>query len=92
MTLVKEIWIDEVLHVAFVRAHLGAVGLAVARAAVPLVARATLRDVPQLRTLGCTSERILSDLSQGIEIPPEIDWLPAEGAPSPGPRALPQNA
>jgi len=90
--IVKEIWIDEVLHVAFARAHLGRVGLALVRASVPLVAQATLRDVPQLRRLGCTPERILGDLASGIEIPGEIDWLLPDVRPPAGAGALPQGA
>lgn len=82
--IVKEIWIDEVLHVAFARAHLGRLGLGAVRAMVPMVARATLHDVPQLRKLGCTPQRILEALEPGIEIPLEIDWVPADA-----PRALP---
>jgi hypothetical protein len=85
--IVKEIWVDEVLHVAFARAHLGRPGLAAVRAMVPLVARATLHDAPQLRKLGCTPERILDALEPGVEIPPEIDWLAADA-----PGALPLSA
>lgn len=84
--LIREIWLDEVLHVAYLRAHLGGAALAAVRLMIPQVARAVLRDVPQLRSLGCTAARILAELRNGIEIPAEIDWLepdavhaPAEG-------------
>jgi hypothetical protein len=80
--LIREIWIDEVLHVAYLRAHLGAPGLAAVRALVPLVARAVLRDVPQLRKLGCTPHQILCGLQRGVAIPDEIEWLPADPPPS----------
>jgi hypothetical protein len=60
------------------------------RALVPLVARATLRDLPQLRALGCTAQRILATLAQGVEIPPELDWL-APDAPAAS-WALPERA
>ena len=83
----REIWVDEVLHVAFLRAHLHRAGLAAARALVPLIAGATLRDVPQLGALGITPSQILDALRDGIEIPEEIDWLAAE--PSPDPFLLP---
>jgi hypothetical protein len=73
--LIREIWLDEVLHVAYLRAHLGPAGLAAVRLTIPEVARAVLRDVPQLRSLGCTRQSILDDLKGGIEIPAEIDWL-----------------
>jgi hypothetical protein len=79
--LIREIWLDEVLHVAYLRAHLGAAGLAAVKLLIPQVARAVLRDVPQLRTLGCTAQRILEELRGGIEIPAEIDWLVPDNAP-----------
>lgn len=75
----REIWLDEVLHVAFLRAQLHAPGLAVARALVPVIARETLRDVPQLGTLGVTPHEILESLKGGIEIPEELGWLEADG-------------
>ena len=77
--------LDEVLHVAYLRAHLGAAGLAAVRWMIPEVARAVLRDVPQLRSLGCTTQRILAELEEGIEIPAEIDWLAPDATRSPAP-------
>jgi hypothetical protein len=77
----REIWLDEVLHVAFLRAHLHRTGLAAARAMVPLIAGATLRDVPQLGALGITPSQILDALRGGIAIPEEIDWLCADLSP-----------
>jgi len=74
----REIWVDEVLHVAFLRAQLRAPGLAVARAMVPVIARETLRDVPQLGALGITPHDIIESLKGGIEIPEEIGWLEAD--------------
>jgi hypothetical protein len=82
----REIWIDEVLHVAFLRAHLGRPALAVARALVPLIAGATLRDVPQLKALRIGPRQILESLQAGIEIPEEIGWLAPD--PFPGPVGL----
>lgn len=79
--LMRQIWVDEVLHVAFLRAHLHRSGLAAARCLVPLVAGATLRDVPQLGALGITPRQILAALRGGIEIPEEIDWLDADHSP-----------
>lgn len=73
--LIREIWVDEVLHVAYLRALLGAPGMTAVRLLLPQVARAVLRDVPQLINLGCTPERVLAELENGIEIPVEIDWL-----------------
>ena len=71
------------LHVAYLRAHLGATGLLAVRLLIPQVAQAVMRDVPQLRTLGCTPEQILQELKGGIEIPAEIDWLEPDGVQEP---------
>ncbi len=53
-TLIREIWVDEVLHVAYLRAVLGRAGLLAVRALLPVIAVGVLYDVPQLRKLGCT--------------------------------------
>jgi hypothetical protein len=81
--LIREIYLDEVLHVAFLRASLGRAQLLAARAFLPVVAGAVLRDVPQLASLGCTTRGILERLRSGIEIPEEIDWLDADPTPLP---------
>ena len=57
-SLVSEIWRDETLHVAFLRARLGPFALRCARWLLPAMARGLMRDVPQLVELGC-------DLLQG---------------------------
>ena len=87
--LMTDIWIDEVLHVAYLRAQIGRVGIQVARALVPIVAWAVFRDVPQLGKLGCTPGQILDGLRGGIGIPREITWMADESGrrlnhPSPG--------
>lgn len=73
--LMREIWIDEILHVAFLRSQIGPVGIRFVRAMVPMVARAALHDVPQLRGLNCTVPRLVEDLGSGIPIPDEIGWM-----------------
>ena len=81
--LLRAIWIDEIGHVAFLRAQLGPVALAVAWALLPLVAIAVLRDLPPLVELGITPRRILESLRNGIEIPSEITWVPQESVAEP---------
>ncbi len=73
--LAHEIWVDEFLHIAFYRAQLGPVALRVARAIVPMIARAVLRNVPQLADFGCSRSSLVQFLDRGIEIPPEVDWV-----------------
>jgi len=72
--LVREIWVDEVLHVAFFRAHLGPRSLRIARWLVPVVAAAVFRDVPLLNKIGLTSREIQAGLKHGVAIPPEVGW------------------
>jgi hypothetical protein len=76
-TLVSEIWRDEVLHVAFLRARLGPAGLRLARTLLPLVVRQLMRDVPQLVGLGCDRAELMNRLREGIELPPGLDWVEA---------------
>jgi hypothetical protein len=73
--LLGEIWRDEALHVAFLRARLGARALRVARRMLPLVARSLTRDVPALVELGCPPEALLSRVRRGVAIPPGADWI-----------------
>lgn len=80
-TLISEIWRDEVLHVAFLRAHLGPRGLAVSRAMLPAVARQFMRDISQLSELGCDRNDLMRRIRAGIELPLELAWVEPE-APS----------
>ena len=73
--LLRDIWIDEVGHVAFLRAQLGRLGLLASRALLPVVARTVLHQLPPLPHLGIDAGRILAALRDGIEVPPEMSWL-----------------
>ncbi len=75
--LVSEIWRDEVLHVAYLRARVGPAGLRLAQAILPLVMRQLMRDVPQLAELGCDRAELVHRLRSGIELPPSLDWVEA---------------
>jgi hypothetical protein len=86
--LIREIWVDEVLHVAYLRAVLGRAGLIAVRALLPVIAFGVLHDVPQLRKLGCTPRKMVQEACRGVEIPAEIDWL-APDEPGDAPVALP---
>jgi hypothetical protein len=76
--LILEIWRDEVLHVAFLRASLGRAGLAASRALLPVIAFGVFQQVPDLRALGCTPSEILAELRHGIPVPRELAWLRAD--------------
>lgn len=76
--LVGQIWQDEVLHVAFLRARLAPWALAAARRILPFIAGNLMREVPHLTELGCDAPELLRRLRGGIEIPPSIDWLERE--------------
>ena len=79
-SLLDEIWADELLHVAFFRARVGATALRCARRLAPLVARTVLRDMPELVELGLGRRDLLAQLRSGLEIPPGIEWIPPEPA------------
>jgi hypothetical protein len=73
--LLHEIWVDEVGHVAFLRAQLGPVELQGARNLLPLVARAALWELPPLTNLGITPKRVVDELATGIALPEEMAWV-----------------
>ncbi len=73
--LLHEIWVDEVGHVAFLRAQLGPLELEGAKRLLPVVARAALWELPPLMNLGITPNRIVDELSLGIALPDEMTWL-----------------
>jgi len=76
--LIREIWADEVLHVAFLRAALSPTGLRLSRLLLPIVAFGVFQQVPDLRRLGCTPSEVLAELRRGIPIPAEIGWLDSD--------------
>lgn len=89
--LLTEIWTDELGHVAFLRARLGPWAVRAARALAPLVATALMKDVPQLRQLGCDRRELLGRLRAGLELPPEMAWMEVDG-PDRGSRGSPARA
>ena len=78
--LLEEVWIDEIGHVAFLRAQLGSASLIAVRAMLPLVAAAVLKDLPRLDGIGLTPTSILCALREGVAIPPAVDWIEADVA------------
>ncbi len=77
-SLLSEICLDEVLHVAYLRARLGPRSLRASRALLPLVVATLMRDVPQIRDLGCDAGELLARIRAGVEIPDTIDWMASE--------------
>lgn len=78
--LLEEVWIDEIGHVAFLRAQLGPAGLIAVRAMLPLVAAAVLKDLPRLDGIGLTPKSILRALRDGVAMPSAVDWIDADVA------------
>lgn len=76
--LLSAIELDEVLHVAYLRARLGPFALRISKLLAPLVATWILWDVPQFSVLGCDRRELLARLRRGLEIPAEVDWLPGD--------------
>jgi uncharacterized protein len=74
-SLISEIWRDEALHVAFLRAKLGPLALRGARALLPLVVKNVMWELPQLSELGCDDRELAARLRGGLEIPPGLEWL-----------------
>jgi hypothetical protein len=79
-SLLSEICLDEVLHVAYLRARLGPRSLRASRALLPLVVATLMKDVPQLRDLGFDTAELLARVRAGLEIPDAVDWMAAEPA------------
>jgi hypothetical protein len=74
-SLLTEILRDEVLHVAYLRARLSPLGLAIARRLSLVVARAALVDLPQLEALGATRQELLARVRSGFDVPTDASWM-----------------
>jgi len=73
--LLGEIWLDEVFHVAFLRARLQPRAIRMARAMLPLAMRTLMNGIPELSVLGCDRRELTRRLASEIEIPPGMDWM-----------------
>jgi hypothetical protein len=80
--LLTEIWIDEVFHVAYLRAKLNPPGIRIARRLVPLVAATVFPTLPQSGKIGLGARAVLANLRRGIEMPPDVHWMPGDPGPS----------
>jgi hypothetical protein len=74
-SLLHDIWLDESIHISYLRAQNGPIGLAIVRALFPLVAWVLLADMPPLRNLGITARGLLAWIRDGVPIPDEVAWL-----------------
>jgi hypothetical protein len=74
-SLLDEVYHDELLHVAWLRARMHPRAIRAAYQIAPLVAAGVMQEVPQFHVLGCSRRELSRRLRQGIEIPPELDWL-----------------
>lgn len=81
-SLISEIWRDELLHVALLRALLGPLALRVARRLVPFVLKSLLQDVPELLLVGAERGEIMRRVHEPIEIPRDLEWLKPDFAPA----------
>ena len=79
--LLGEIWLDEALHVAFVRARLGPLAIRLSRLMLPLVARSLTQHVPALAALGLPRAGLLAGVRAGVEMPPQTEWIEPASAP-----------
>ena len=73
--LLHQILVDEVGHVAFLRAQLGPITLAIVKRMLPVVAMAALWELPPLRNLGITTRQVLSVLREGVPMPRGMEWI-----------------
>jgi hypothetical protein len=81
-SLTREIWQDELLHVAMLRARLGPLALRIARWLFPFVVKSLIRDVPELLLLGGDRDEFMRRIGEGIEIPQHINWLEPDPIPA----------
>lgn len=80
-SLMTEIWRDELLHVAMLRAQLGPLAIRAAKLLLPFVAKSLIRDVPEMRELGGTQDEFLRRIGDSLEIPEDIDWISPDPEP-----------
>lgn len=79
-TLIEEVLADEILHVLYSRARLGAWGVRAARWLLPLVALVFTRSIPQLLELGCRRADLMDRVRAGLPMPAGARWAQV-GAP-----------
>lgn len=77
-SLLGDVYHDEILHVAWLRARLHPRAVRFAHRIAPLIAAGVMREVPQFHVLGCSRREFVSRLRRGLAIPPELDWLDPE--------------
>jgi hypothetical protein len=73
--LLDTIYVDETMHVAYLRARLGPLAIRAARLFLPLVAAGILREVSQFLELGATRAQLVSQMKQALEIPASAAWM-----------------
>lgn len=74
-SLLHEIWLDESIHISYLRAQNGRIGLRLVRLLFPIVAWFLLADMPKLRHLGITMRGLLDWTRDGVPIPKEVAWI-----------------
>ncbi|MEM7411560.1 MAG: hypothetical protein AAF430_15110 [Myxococcota bacterium] len=79
-SLLTEIWIDEVGHVAYLRAKMGPMGVQIARALLPMIAASLFKDVPANNAIGLHRERVMERLRDGVPVPPGFGWMAPDPA------------
>jgi hypothetical protein len=73
--LLYDIWLDESIHISYLRAQNGRLALKFVRLLFPVVAWFLLADMPRLRNLGITMRGLLEWTRGGVPIPDEIAWI-----------------
>jgi hypothetical protein len=81
-SLLHEIWLDESIHISYLRAQNGPIGLWFVRLLFPIVAWFLLADMPKLRHLGITMRGLLEWTRDGVPIPDEVAWIESAEVPS----------
>jgi hypothetical protein len=74
-TLVREIWVDEIGHVAYARARLGPVRLGMARAMFPIMTRSLMEQLPEFSLLAGGTDKLLERVAR-FDFDPEGDARP----------------
>lgn len=77
--LAGEILLDELGHVAYCRTRVPAHLLRIARALVPAVALALLREIPEFALLAGGRAAVLRRLRAAFDVPPALAWLDESG-------------
>ena len=74
-SLLTEIWIDEICHVAYLRAKMGRWGIRIARLLFPMIVASLFTVVPANNKIGLNRAAVMARLRKGVPVPSALGWI-----------------